>query len=143
MSIAIATEPPFRSELLDTAPPAARTALLALPAGGGRLGVDGRPTSRETVRRWLGGAGVVWRRPTPVPEPTDPAAERALRHAVLWRKTSLGTEGRTGSHFVATVLTVVATYRQQGRNVVEYLMRCCNASLIGAPPPSLQPMACG
>ena len=139
MSIAIATEPPFRAELLDTAPPAARTALLALPAGGGRLGVDGRPTSRETVRRWLGGAGVVWRRPTPVPEPTDPAAERALRHAVLWRKTSGGTEGEAGSRFVESILSIVATCGQQGRNVLEYLTHCCAAAAAGVRPGSLLP----
>jgi transposase len=76
-------------------------------------------------------------------EPTNNAAERALRHAVLGRKTSHGTEGRTGSHFVENVLTAVATCRQQGRNVVENFMRCCNAYLIGAPPPSLLPKACG
>src|SRR3954447_15284509 len=47
-------------------------------------------------------------------EPTNNAAERALRHAVMWRKTSGGTDSATGSHFVENVLTVVATCRQQG-----------------------------
>jgi transposase len=76
-------------------------------------------------------------------EPTNNAAERALRHAVQWRKTSLGTDSETGSRFVENILTLVATCRQQGQNVLEYLTRCCNAHLIGAPPPSLRPMECG
>jgi len=76
-------------------------------------------------------------------EPTNNVAERALRHAVLWRKSSYGTASVKGSQYVATILSVVATCRQQGRNVLEYLTRCCNAHLIGAPPPSLLPMPCG
>lgn len=76
-------------------------------------------------------------------EPTNNAAERALRHAVLWRKTSGGTDSAVGSHFVENILTVVATCRQQGRSVVEYLMQCCSNYLTGAPPPSLLPKACG
>ena len=42
-------------------------------------------------------------------EPTNNAAERALRHAVVWRKTSHGTESEAGTHFVESILTVVAT----------------------------------
>jgi transposase len=54
-------------------------------------------------------------------EPTNNAAERALRHAVCWRKTSYGTKSTAGSHFVENILSIVATCRQQGRNVLEYL----------------------
>jgi transposase len=72
-------------------------------------------------------------------EPTNNAAERALRHAVLWRKSSHGTDSEAGSHFVANILSVVATCRQQGRNVLEYLTNCCRAALVGAPPASLLP----
>ena len=56
-------------------------------------------------------------------EPTNNAAERALRHAVQWRKTSYGTESAAGSHFVENILTVVVTCRQQDRNVLDYLTR--------------------
>jgi transposase len=76
-------------------------------------------------------------------EPTNNAAERALRHAVMWRKTSYGTDGEAGSHFVGNILTVVATCRQQGRNVLEYLTECCEAALRGARPGSLVPQAIG
>src|SRR4051794_16796696 len=41
--------------------------------------VHGVGVSRETVRRWLAGARVVWRRPRPVPGPTDPKRKQVLR----------------------------------------------------------------
>jgi transposase len=72
-------------------------------------------------------------------EPTNNAAERALRHAVLWRKTSYGTESEAGSRFVENILTVVQTCRQQGRHVLEYLTGCCRAALQGHAAPSLVP----
>ena len=72
-------------------------------------------------------------------DPTNNAAERALRHAGQWRKTSYGTDSVTGSHFVENILTVVATCRQQERNVLDYLTRCCQALYAGTPPPSLLP----
>lgn len=74
-------------------------------------------------------------------EPTNNAAERALRHAVLWRKSSYGTASAKGSRYVASILTVVATCRQQGRNVLEFVTSCCQARLQGEPAPSLLPRA--
>jgi transposase len=76
-------------------------------------------------------------------EPTNNAAERALRHAVVWRKTSYGTDSESGSHFVENILTVVATCRQQGRNVLEFLTGCCCAAVEGTPPASLLPAVAG
>jgi transposase len=72
-------------------------------------------------------------------EPTNNAAERALRHAVLWRRSSGGTASEWGSRFVERVLSVAATCRQQGINVLEYLSRCFQARLEGQPAPSLLP----
>jgi transposase len=72
-------------------------------------------------------------------EPTNNAAERALRHAVQWRKTSYGTESAAGSHFVENLLTVVARCRQQERPVLDYLTQCCPALYTATPPPSLLP----
>lgn len=72
-------------------------------------------------------------------EPTNNRAERALRHAVLWRKTSGGTQSARGSCFVERILTVVATLRQQGRDVLEFLTGAVRAHLLGHPPPSLLP----
>jgi transposase len=70
-------------------------------------------------------------------EPTNNAAERALRHAVLWRKTSGGTASEWGSRFVERVLSVAATCRQQGRNVLEFLTECFEVRLDGTSAPSL------
>ena len=71
--------------------------------------------------------------------PTTNAAERALRHAGQWRKTSYGTESARGSPFVENILTVVATCRQQERNILDYLTQCCQAFYAGTPAPSLLP----
>src|SRR5205823_4797848 len=70
-------------------------------------------------------------------EPTNNAAERALRHAVQWRKTSYGTASVAGSRFVERILTVLATCRQQGRNALEYLTGCYQAALCRVSPTSL------
>jgi transposase len=70
-------------------------------------------------------------------EPTNNAAERALRHAVLWRKMSGGTASEWGSRFVERVLSVAVTCRQRGENVLEYLTGCFRAHVLGSPLPSL------
>ena len=72
-------------------------------------------------------------------EPTNNAAERALRHGVLWRKGSFGTDSPAGSRFVERMMTVRASLRQQQRNVLEYLTAACEAALHHRRPPSLLP----
>jgi transposase len=69
-------------------------------------------------------------------EPTNNAAERALRHAVFWRKTSSGTDSARGSRFVERVLTVVETCRQQGRNLLQFLTQAIAAERTGSTSPS-------
>jgi transposase len=70
-------------------------------------------------------------------DPTNNAAERAVRPAVLWRKGSFGTDSESGSRFVERILTVVTTLRLQKRNVLDFLTAACEARLTGEPPPSL------
>ena len=60
-------------------------------------------------------------------EPTNNASERALRHAVIWRKLSFGTQSAAGSRFVETILTIVETCRQQARNVFDFLAAAVKA----------------
>ncbi len=72
-------------------------------------------------------------------EPTNNAAERALRPAVIWRKLSFGTQSEAGSRFVETMLTVLGTLRLSGRCALSYLTEACKASLHGRPAPSLFP----
>ncbi len=72
-------------------------------------------------------------------EPTNNAAEHRVRHGVMWRKTSFGTDSPCGSRFVERILTVVTTLRLQGRNVLDYVTEACEAALQGRAPPSLLP----
>jgi transposase len=72
-------------------------------------------------------------------EPTNNGAERAIRPGVLWRKGSFGTQSAAGSRFVDSMLTVVATLKQQQRSVLEYLTTACEAALRGEAAPSLLP----
>ena len=84
----------------------------------------------EHLWRFLAGDGV---------EPTNNTTERGLRHGVLWRKSSGGTASVCGSRFVTRLLGVVATCRQQGRSVLNFLTDCFEASVRSQPLPSLRP----
>jgi transposase len=75
----------------------------------------------------------------PEVEPTNNAAERAVRHAVCWRKTSYGTASAAGSRFVERILSVVASCRLQGRKALDFLTRALQAARTGNPYPSLLP----
>lgn len=72
-------------------------------------------------------------------EPTNNLAERQIRPAVLWRKRSFGTQSQAGSRFAERIMTVVATLKQQHRNVLDYLTQACEAANWGKPVPSLLP----
>jgi transposase len=54
-------------------------------------------------------------------EPTNNEAERALRHGVIWRKLCYGTDAASGSRFAERILTVLATCRQQERDLLRFL----------------------
>jgi transposase len=70
-------------------------------------------------------------------EPTNNAAERALRRAVIHRKTSFGTQSNYGSRFRERVMTVVATLQQNQKDVLEYLKQAIQAQLVKVTPPPL------
>ena len=70
-------------------------------------------------------------------EPTNNAAERALRPAVLWRKGSFGSQSDRGSRFAERMLTVAASCRQQERHLLSFLVEACQGALSGSSPPSL------
>lgn len=72
-------------------------------------------------------------------EPTNNAAERALRPAVIWRKVSSGTRSNAGSRFVERMLTVVATCKQNLVNFCDYITRVVEAEFQGHSPPKLLP----
>ena len=72
-------------------------------------------------------------------EPTNNTAERTIRHGVMYRKTSFGTQSPEGSRFVERILTAIATLKQQNRDVLEYLTDAVRAHRRGQPAPSLLP----
>jgi transposase len=72
-------------------------------------------------------------------EPTNNAAERALRPAVLWRRRSFGCHSDGGCRFVERMLTVVQTLRLQERRVIDYLADAITAHRQGLPAPKLLP----
>jgi len=72
-------------------------------------------------------------------EPTNNAAERSLRHAVIWRKLSFGTQSVAGSRFVETLLTVIETCRQQNRSVFAFIADAIQRRFHHKPAPSLLP----
>jgi len=74
-------------------------------------------------------------------EPTNNAAERSLRHAVIWRKLSFGTQSAGGSRFVETLLSVIETCRQQERDVFDFVTQSVTAHFHRQTTPSLLPRA--
>jgi len=74
-------------------------------------------------------------------EPTNNAAEQALRHAVIWRKLSFGTQSAAGSEFVERLLTVIETCRRRSQNVFSWLVTAVQAHYNDQATPSLLPGA--
>ena len=72
-------------------------------------------------------------------EPTNNAAERALRLAVIWRRTSFGSQSQGGSEFVFRMLTVTTSLKAQGRHLLDFLTQGFLAKRKGEAAPSLLP----
>lgn len=54
-------------------------------------------------------------------EPTNNAAERSIRPAVLWKKRSFGVESERGCQYVESMLSIWATSRLNGVNPIAFL----------------------
>jgi transposase len=76
---------------------------------------------------------------TPGVQPTNNAAEQAIRFVVIDRHITQGTRGDTGQRWCERVWTVIATCAQQGRSVWEYLQASVQAYFTGEQGPSLLP----
>jgi transposase len=74
-------------------------------------------------------------------EPTNNAGERSLRHEVIGRKLSFGTQSAAGSRFVETMSTVIESCRQQRRKAFAFLTAAIESHLAHQPLPSLLPGA--
>lgn len=66
-------------------------------------------------------------------EGTNNKAERALRPAVIWRKTCFGTDSVAGDRFVERMLSVSATCCQRRVNLFSFLCDAVNAHFKGLP----------
>ena len=74
-------------------------------------------------------------------EPTNNGAERALRHAVLWRKGCFGSRSEAGCRFVERMLSVHATCEQQQRSLFAFVTEAVTKAWAGQPAPVLvQPL---
>jgi len=72
-------------------------------------------------------------------DPTNNAAERALRHAVIMRKTQHGTQSERGSRWIERICSVRETCRLQQRSPLNYLTDAAIAAHHRRPLPSLAP----
>jgi transposase len=70
-------------------------------------------------------------------EPTNNAAEQALRGAVIWRKSCFGAHSADGNRFVERILTVSATCRKQNRHLLTFVTEAIEAYWAGRPAPTL------
>ena len=72
---------------------------------------------------------------------TNNLAERLIRTIAIWRKTSFGTQSKSGSLYMERVMTVVATCKLQGRNILNYLTYAVKSYMEKSAFPSLLPKA--
>jgi hypothetical protein len=94
----------------------------------------------RTCRQILNVAPALWTFLNhPEVEPTNNAAERALRPAVIHRKLSYGVQSQRGGLCQSRLLTVTTSLKQQGRDVMAFLVEAWEAHKTGQPAPSLLP----
>ena len=108
-------------------------------------GVDcGQSKTANTCKRLLNARAALWTFVRiPGVAPTNNLAERSIRHNVIWRKISLGTQSARGSLYTQRVMTVVGSCKLQGRNVLEFMTQAMNAHFGKNPTPSLVPAGVG
>ncbi len=70
-------------------------------------------------------------------EPTNNAAESAIRPAVQWRKLCFGNQSEAGERFTERILTVTRTCQLRGKNAFHFLADLMEAAFKGSPRPSL------
>lgn len=76
---------------------------------------------------------------TPGVQPTNSAAERALRPAVLWRQGGFGSQRAEDAELVARLLTVAAPCQQHDRSLLPSLTPACLPAPRTLPSPSVLP----
>jgi len=129
-------DPAARASLAEALAPIQAEFRALLEAGTDNPSPKASGLCRSLLKLWP----ALWTFATvPGVEPTNNAAERAIRPAVLWRRGSFGSQSEAGAEFVARLLSVAATCRQQDRSLLAYLTAVCTAAHQGHPIPSLLP----
>lgn len=72
-------------------------------------------------------------------DPTNNEAERQLRHAVIMRRISGGSQSQRGNRWTERILSVIATCRKQDIPVYQYLVDAISAFTHKRPIPTLVP----
>lgn len=133
-------DPAGRAQLVQTIDPIQRQFRTLLEAGTESRALKAAGLCRALLKVWP----ALWTFVTvPGVEPTNNAAERAIRPAVLWRRGSFGCQSDGGAQFVERLLSVAATCKQQQRSLLAYLTAVCAAAQRGQPTPSLLPLTQG
>jgi transposase len=76
---------------------------------------------------------------TPGLEPTNNAAEQAIRYVVIDRRVTQGTRSQRGRNWCQRIWTTIATCRQRGLDLLSFLEKSYLALLTDTPPPLLLP----
>lgn len=72
-------------------------------------------------------------------EPTNNAAEQAIRYVVIDRRVTQGTRSERGRNWCQRIWTTIATCRQRGLDLLSFLEKSYLALLTDTPPPLLLP----
>jgi len=94
-----------------------------------------RGTAKDLLRQWPSLWTYLHREGS---VPTNNAAERSIRKAVLWRKVSLGADSEGGCRFVERMLTVAGTARKRGIDLLDWLTRALQARIERLPIPAFR-----
>lgn len=118
-----------------------RAALVAQGERLERVATERAPDTRESrkiARRFVKHAQQ-YLRFTRVPglEPTNNAAEQAIRQVVIDRHVTQGTRSPRGRAWCERIWTTIATCRQHGRDLLAFLEQSLLALLTDTPPPTL------
>jgi transposase len=128
---------------LDAAPEDAtlRAALIAQGARIANMATECAPDTKasQAIAKRFRKHGSEYLRFTKVSgvEPTNNAAEQAIRHVVIDRGITQGTRSPRGQVWCERIWTTIATCRQQKRDLLLFLEQSLLAQLTNTPPPSL------
>jgi len=104
------------------------------------LGAPARTEARNLAKRFKDHAESYFRFITmPGVEPTNNAAEQAIRFVVIDRRITQGTRGTRGQRWSERIWTTMATCAAQGRSTFKFICQVMDAHCSGAAPPSLLP----